>query len=393
MIYFIVAAVAITSIIFYYYYKPEKKVTKNVFNAEYYRGLNYLLNNKEDRAFKIFTALMDVDSSTIETHLALGGLYRKRGEFDKAILIHQNLLSRPTLEKELKNQALYELAKDFHSAGLYDRSEKIFKNLSEFDSYALSCYEELVKLYEVIKDWDKAINTINKSDSVEINNHPRDLLISHYLCEISNNHYNDSEIERAVVVTKKSLKISPMSLRPYLQLGEYYSETDVKRSLQYYTQAIQVDTDFSKYIISKIINLTKSEHNSSLVMDTIQSLSGESELPFIPGVYVYLLYEGNDTIASSYIKRYHGVSDYDDFTINCTIATVEKNDMTKIPTVDNMINSYKKIFDKGFIFLCSNCGYKSNILNWLCPSCNNWNSSKPITSFDLIERGQKNAGQ
>ena len=197
MIYFIVAAVAITSIIFYYYYKPEKKVTKNVFNAEYYRGLNYLLNNKEDRAFKIFTALMDVDSSTIETHLALGGLYRKRGEFDKAILIHQNLLSRPTLEKELKNQALYELAKDFHSAGLYDRSEKIFKNLSEFDSYALSCYEELVKLYEVIKDWDKAINTINKSDSVEINNHPRDLLISHYLCEISNNHYNDSEIERA----------------------------------------------------------------------------------------------------------------------------------------------------------------------------------------------------
>ena len=76
-------------------------------------ALNYLLNNEEDKAFKIFAALMDVDSSTIETHLALGGLYRKRGEFDKAILIHQNLLSRPTLEIELKNQALYELAKDF----------------------------------------------------------------------------------------------------------------------------------------------------------------------------------------------------------------------------------------------------------------------------------------
>ena len=87
MIYFVVAAVALILIAIYYYYKPEQKVTKNVFNAEYYRGLNYLLNNKEDRAFKIFTALMDVDSSTIETHLALGGLYRKRGEFDKAILI------------------------------------------------------------------------------------------------------------------------------------------------------------------------------------------------------------------------------------------------------------------------------------------------------------------
>ena len=78
MVYFVVAAVALILIAIYYYFKPEQKVTKNVFNAEYYRGLNYLLNNKEDRAFKIFTALMDVDSSTIETHLALGGLYRKR---------------------------------------------------------------------------------------------------------------------------------------------------------------------------------------------------------------------------------------------------------------------------------------------------------------------------
>ncbi len=392
MIYLIVATIAIISIIFYFYYKPEQKVTKNIFNAEYYRGLNYLLNNKEDRAFKIFTALMDVDSSTIETHLALGGLYRKRGEFDKAILIHQNLLSRPTLEKELKNQALYELAKDFHSAGLYDRSEKIFRNLCEFDTYALSCFEELIKLYEVTKDWDKAINIINKSDSAEINNHPRDLLISHYLCEISNNHFKDSEIERAVVVSKKSLKISPMSLRPYLQLGEYYSETDIKRTLQYYTQAIQINRDFSKYIASKIINLSKLG-NSSIVMDAINSLCSDSKLPFIPEIYIYLLYEGNDTVASSYIKRYHGISDYDDFIINSTTVIVEKNDTSKTTSIDNMINSYKKIFDRGFIFLCSSCGYKSNIFNWLCPSCNQWSSSKPITTFDLIEGGQKNARQ
>ena len=154
----IYALIIITVIILssaYFYYKPKAKTTKNIFNAEYYRGLNYLLNNEEDKAFKIFAALMDVDSSTIETHLALGGLYRKRGEFDKAILIHQNLLSRPTLEIELKNQALYELAKDFHSSGLYDRSEKIFKNLSEIKSYKQSCLEHLLKIYEITKDWER----------------------------------------------------------------------------------------------------------------------------------------------------------------------------------------------------------------------------------------------
>ena len=149
MVYIIIAILVILISSVFIYFKPKETKTKNIFNAEYYRGLNYLLNNEEDKAFKIFTALMDVDSSTIETHLALGGLYRKRGEFDKAILIHQNLLSRPTLESELKNQSLYELAKDFYSAGLYDRAEKIFKNLSEIKVYRQSSLEYLLKIINV----------------------------------------------------------------------------------------------------------------------------------------------------------------------------------------------------------------------------------------------------
>ena len=115
--------------------KTNDNTSHNIYSSEYYRGLNYLLNNEDDKALKIFTDLIDVDSSTIETHLALGGVYRRRGEFDKAILIHQNLLSRPKLDKSVKNQTLYELAKDFFSAGLYDKSEKILLNLKEHKSY------------------------------------------------------------------------------------------------------------------------------------------------------------------------------------------------------------------------------------------------------------------
>ena len=119
--------------------KANVNMTNNIYSSEYYRGLNYLLNNEDDKALKIFTDLIDVDSSTIETHLALGGVYRRRGEFDKAILIHQNLLSRPKLDKSIKNQTLYELGKDFFSAGLYDKSEKILLNLKDNKSYDESC--------------------------------------------------------------------------------------------------------------------------------------------------------------------------------------------------------------------------------------------------------------
>ena len=131
MIEILIIIIVIIVLIVYFYTKSSlnDQTVSTTYSAEYYRGLNYLLNNEDDKALKIFTDLIDVDSSTIETHLALGGVYRRRGEFDKAILIHQNLLSRPNLDKSIKNQSLYELSKDFFSAGLYDKSEKILLNL------------------------------------------------------------------------------------------------------------------------------------------------------------------------------------------------------------------------------------------------------------------------
>ena len=159
---------------------------------------------------------MDVDSSTIETHLALGGLYRKRGEFDKAILIHQNLLSRPTLESELKNQALYELARDFYSAGLYDRSEKIFNSLSEIKNYKNSCLEQLLKIYEVTKDWEKAINLIKSVNYSKMNKQNTELLLSQYYCEISKNYIQENQLEKAIAISKKALK----KIEKFETLGE-----------------------------------------------------------------------------------------------------------------------------------------------------------------------------
>ena len=146
MIEILIIIIVIVVLIVYFFSKSSSndQTVSTTYSAEYYRGLNYLLNNEDDKALKIFTDLIDVDSSTIETHLALGGVYRRRGEFDKAILIHQNLLSRPNLDKSIKNQSLYELSKDFFSAGLYDKSEKILLNLKSNKSYYESCNEYLI---------------------------------------------------------------------------------------------------------------------------------------------------------------------------------------------------------------------------------------------------------
>ena len=387
MIYTLIVITVIILSSVYFYYKPEPKVTKNIFNAEYYRGLNYLLNNEEDKAFKIFAALMDVDSSTIETHLALGGLYRKRGEFDKAILIHQNLLSRPTLEIELKNQALYELAKDFHSAGLYDRSEKIFKNLSEIKNYKQSCLEHLLKIYEVTKDWEKAIELVKSMNIIFVNNQKTSPLLAQYYCEISNVYDKQNQIEKAIAISKKALKTNPECIRANYQLAKYYSKNDIRISVQYYYSIILQNNNFGKYIISKIIYLAKELQNNAMILKTLITVSQIKNMPFIPDIYFFILYEKDKEAAMNYINSFDRGDLMNNFVISHTLASTEDHTNTD-SMIHDLVNSYKNIFSSHYCFICNNCGYKSNGLNWICPSCNTWETILPKSEIDIIEDGR-----
>jgi lipopolysaccharide biosynthesis regulator YciM len=385
MIYILSFVIVIILSAVYYFYKPTNKKNKNIFNAEYYRGLNYLLNNEEDKAFKIFTALMDVDSSTIETHLALGGLYRKRGEFDKAILIHQNLLSRPTLELELKNQALYELAKDFYNAGLYDRSEKIFKNISDIKNYKKSSLEYLIKIYEASKDWERAIDLIKTIGDIKVNNHDKEALLAQYYCEISSIYMNQNQIEKSIAITKKALKTNPMCVRANIQLAECYSKNDIGRSCQYLNAIIDQDNSFSSFIINKIISLAKTINNTSIIMKFIMSASQLKELSFLPEVYLFLYYEDEKNLAQQYIDKFKGDNLINKFIIAHTLISSSENIMT--PDIKNLLSSYNEIFSNKHFFICNNCGYKSNELNWLCPSCNSWETFYPKSTIDLLKEG------
>ena len=385
MIYILILISVIILSSAYYFYRPKKKANKNIFNAEYYRGLNYLLNDEEDKAFKIFTALMDVDSSTIETHLALGGLYRKRGEFDKAILIHQNLLSRPTLEIELKNQALYELAKDFYFAGLYDRSEKIFKNLAENKNYKNSSLEHLIKIYEVSKDWERAIDLIKSMTNKNVNGFNADALLAQYYCEIASIYISENQLDKAIAITKKSLKTNPFCVRANLQLAECYSSNDIGTSAQYYYLIINQNSKFANFVVHKIINLAKKTNNTSMVLKTIASVSNIKELDFIPDIYFFLYYEEEKNLAKQYIERFKDNNSINNFVINHTLASSDEKQLTS--PFNALISSYKNIFARNLFFVCNNCGYKSNELNWSCPSCNSWESMTPKSALDLLKEG------
>src|SRR3970282_949174 len=150
----------------------------------YFTGLNFLLNGQPDKAIEAFIEVVKVDPETIELHFALGSLFRRRGEYDRAIRMHQNLLERRGLAAEQKVIALAELGQDYLKAGILDHAEEVFKKL-ENSAQATAARRHLLEIYEQEKDWTRSIEMTQQVDS-----DPRDL--AQYYCELATSESTQS---------------------------------------------------------------------------------------------------------------------------------------------------------------------------------------------------------
>jgi lipopolysaccharide biosynthesis regulator YciM len=337
------------------------------------------LNYEDDKALKIFTDLIDVDSSTIETHLALGGVYRRRGEFDKAILIHQNLLSRPKLDKSIKNQTLYELGKDFFSAGLYDKSEKILLNLKNNKSYDESCSEYLLLIYELSKDWDSAISFSKNLKKNIIRNLSIDLLISHYYCEKASDYNKENQLNKAITVLRKAQNTCNASKRPYSMLFKINIESNPSIALDNLVNLFEIDPNFIIILSNEIIQLSTIHDDKNIdkrIYDIIINYSNENH--FSPKIYEFMFNVNECKSPDDYIYK--------------TKKNVFTNIFDNLYMRDNTNNNESKtnsdllsLINENFLtYSCSNCGYSAKNHIWQCPSCNNWETIKPNTISERV---------
>ncbi|HEX4240020.1 MAG TPA: hypothetical protein VHZ53_01315 [Steroidobacteraceae bacterium] len=152
-------------------------------HPDYLTGLDYLVTEQPDRALDVFLKLMDANADTIETHFALGALYRRRGETERAIRIHQNLLAREALAPEHREQALLALAQDYLRAGLLDRAEGLFQQVSEAPRLRASALDALRLVYERQHEWRPALDTYRSLERIKAA--PPRKVAAHYLCELA----------------------------------------------------------------------------------------------------------------------------------------------------------------------------------------------------------------
>ena len=355
---------------------------------EYFVGLNYLLNEQPDEAIHTFIQALEVNSENVDTHIALGKLFRTRGEADKAARIHQNLLARPALSPQQNEQVQLELARDFIALGVHDRAQRLLRGIIETpqqDAQRISAKHLLVDLLEREKAWQEALDILLPM----LGQQPRMARpAAHWLCEIAQQEIQQSSRSLAKRHLKKALQLDPACARAYLLLAEL--EIDNGHHHPAIAQLEALAQHAPAHIPSMLPTLERAYWLGNDTDGYRQHLSSLVEQAPLTCVIIRL---------SEQIRQQDGVEE---------AIRITGNLLARAPSLgglDHLIDLYVESQqldgrtqpDERLLLLkhhtrallknrtrhrCGHCGFSCDTLEWQCPSCRHWGTIEPVTGVE-----------
>ncbi|MCK5662827.1 MAG: lipopolysaccharide assembly protein LapB [Thiotrichaceae bacterium] len=330
-----------------YYQKQQQSA--DLLSPDYFKGLNYLLNEEPDKAIDIFIKLVEVGGDTVETHFALASFFRRRGEFNRAIRLHKNL----SLYSEKRKLALFELGLDYRHAGLLDKAEHFFQKLLSSDTHHTLALRQLLEIYQEVQDWEGAINIAQQLEKAS--NEPMHTIIAQYYCEqgqekaalkIDPNCVRATLLEAQMALDQgKQLQAISAFQRVEQQNPAYLSE--IIAPLQTCYQAIGKPEEFTRYLqllLERHPGITPMLANLNLDKFIITKI--EKQPPSLRGLKLQL-----------------------DLTLSKT------DNLEDLLLLKDMITELLK---NKPVYQCNQCGLTAKMLYWQCPACQQWNTLKPI---------------
>ncbi|MCH8867133.1 MAG: lipopolysaccharide assembly protein LapB [Proteobacteria bacterium] len=354
-------------------------------NIDYLKGLNFLLNEQTDQALEHFLEMVRVDNKTIETHFALGSLFRRRGEVDRAIRIHQNIIARPDLAPEQRDQALFSLSKDYFRAGLLDRAENLFVRLAEGSRYQVQALESLCRIYEQEKEWEKAIDCGQKLET--LGGRSMALQIAHYYCELAEAAAANNDYPAARRFVKKAQAGRPRTMRGALTRAHIARETDdYKTAIRLYNRIIDEHTYLIAEALPEIVETYRREGSMSGLDRALRSMLKKNPEMSPLVAYTAII---NDIVGISVIddcvKRY--ILDEPTLAEFVDLQQLSaQDDDTQESALEKVRSALAKLAASTPRYQCQECGFSSQRLLWQCPSCRNWETQRPASrvQFDTV---------
>ncbi len=357
----------------------SRKVHKTV-SDQYFRGLNYLLSDQDDKAIDLFIKLSESGEETIEVQFALANLFKKRGEVDRAIRIHQNLIAKPSLERHHHNMAVHELALDYLKAGLFDRAESLFLEIRNVPAHKISAHKHLIEIYQQEKEWEQAISI---AQSILKEQPKTKVSVAHYYCELAENAISKMEYKIAKGYIKQALALDTKCARASILEGRiFFLNNQIKQAIKSYKQVENQDPQLLSEIIkplSQCFNELRSnnnefvtylkdilaKHNSVSIAIAIADLRLNNEME-----------EQVSRLMDDYLLTHPSILSIKHFIENDQFKQLDS------ATYKPIKNIVSRLWSDEIVYQCRSCGLQTKNLHWQCPGCKTWSSIKPIHQFD-----------
>ena len=347
----------------------------------YFQGLNFLLNEQPDRAIEAFVDAVKVDPQTIELHFALGSLFRRRGETERAIRMHQNLVEREDLPQDLKLQALSELGQDFLKAGLLDRAEEVFDKLrdSAMDKDAKS---NLLEIYQLEKDWEKAI-----AIAAELPDIASQIEVAEYHCELAAAEMIRSRPDAASAYLRTALERNRKCVRASMLQGDMEVQQDrFEEAIACWQRIEQQDPTYLALVAQRLLDAFRGMDRRDEGLQLLRGyLDHYPSLDLLDVVFQLVLEsEGADAaycLVRDELKRNPTLLGFDKL-IEARLLVAPPETRADLELAKSIVQGYTRRLAR---YRCDNCGFKARQFYWRCPACGGWETYSPkrTEEFDL----------
>lgn len=363
--------------------QQDRQKHSHQISRQYVTGLNLLLSDQSDKAVDHFIELLQVDDETIDTHLALGNLFRSRGEVDRAIRIHQNLISRSGLTIDQKNLALQQLAKDYMVAGFLDRAEKIFEQLVDEPEHRESALQQLTAIYQQTREWHKAITCAQ--GLVKLGRKKMKTTIAHFWCELAMLEQAEGNDQQAMRYFKRALQEDPKCVRASIAIGkQYLAHQEYAKTIDSLEQVLHQDIDFIGEVLPTLAecyhHLGQEDGLVQFLRQCINNQAGVSAELMLAQLVAH--HDGvataqelltrqlvkNPTMKGFYRLIGYHIAEAEEGRAKASLATLQK-----------LVGEQLKAKPH---YRCRHCGFSTHSLYWHCPSCKGWGTIKPIRGLD-----------
>ena len=332
----------------------------------YFRGLNFLLNEQQDQAIDAFIEAVQNDPDTSELHFALGNLFRRRGEYERAVRVHEHLMSRGDLAQPERDRAQHALALDFLKAGLLDRAEIALRKLENTD-YQEEARLALLSIYERSSDWQHASDIASKLDSANHGSFSRRQ--AHYLCEQASVYVAAANFKKALDTLEEACQLAPALARPLIDLAKlHYQQGQHQAAFEIMLQLEKSAPQALPLATNLLVNIAQNEALTPLVIELLKSNYTQSSSVDILEAIVQL-----DKDPKAARQRY-----IEHLTRESSLVAASRWILgEKLESEQNhklLQNTLDRAIKPLMRYRCAACGFEATQHFWHCPGCQAWDS-------------------